>query len=308
MILSITIAAILFQLGATVLALKLIAITKKATAWLLLASAIGLMTVRRIESLIGFLTNGPVSTADFVFETVGLVLSIFMFAGIYAIQPVFAEIMRTRDELRSSNEKLSLLSKEQRLLLEYSQDFIYRHDNKGIITYVSPAVEKITGYTPAEWLAHYSAHYTENEANRNGIQCTDEMLRTGKPGPSYRVEVRHKNGGSVWLEVNKQPYIVDNTVAGVIGVARNISKRVAIEEERENLIAELQDALASIKTLKGMLPICASCKKIRDDKGYWQQIEEYISEHSGAEFSHGICPDCLERLYPGHDLKKNHAS
>jgi YesN/AraC family two-component response regulator len=69
-------------------------------------------------------------------------------------------------------------------------------------------------------------------------------------------------------------------------------------EELEKLIVELQDALAKIKRLSGMLPICSSCKKIRDDKGYWQMIEAYISEHSEAEFTHGICPECMKKLYP----------
>ncbi|MDH3349252.1 MAG: hypothetical protein OEM02_14270 [Desulfobulbaceae bacterium] len=62
--------------------------------------------------------------------------------------------------------------------------------------------------------------------------------------------------------------------------------------------SELKEALSEIKTLSGLIPICASCKKIRDDKGYWKQIEEYISYHSEAEFSHSICPDCTKRLYP----------
>lgn len=69
-------------------------------------------------------------------------------------------------------------------------------------------------------------------------------------------------------------------------------------EEREELIAELRAALAKVKLLSGFLPICASCKKIRDDKGYWQQIEAYIHAHSEAVFSHGICPECLRKLYP----------
>jgi YesN/AraC family two-component response regulator len=73
--------------------------------------------------------------------------------------------------------------------------------------------------------------------------------------------------------------------------------------EREKLIGELQDALAKVKLLSGLLPICASCKKIRDDQGYWKQIEVYIQSHSEAEFTHGICPDCAERIY-GKYLKK----
>ena len=73
------------------------------------------------------------------------------------------------------------------------------------------------------------------------------------------------------------------------------------EQERERLIRELQDALASIKTLRGLLPICASCKKIRDDKGYWNQLEEYVSARSEAAFTHGICTECARRLHPDWD-------
>lgn len=70
------------------------------------------------------------------------------------------------------------------------------------------------------------------------------------------------------------------------------------EEEKSDLIVELQDALAQVKKLSGFIPICASCKKIRDDKGYWNQVEQYISDHSEALFSHSICPDCMRSLYP----------
>lgn len=61
---------------------------------------------------------------------------------------------------------------------------------------------------------------------------------------------------------------------------------------------KLQEALSQVKLLRGFIPICSSCKKIRDDRGYWQQVEKYISEHSEAQFSHGICPDCMRKLYP----------
>lgn len=75
------------------------------------------------------------------------------------------------------------------------------------------------------------------------------------------------------------------------------------EEERERLIRQLQDALANIKTLKGLLPICFSCKQIRDDKGYWNQIDTYIRDHTDAEFTHGICPACVQKLYPDLSLR-----
>ena len=70
------------------------------------------------------------------------------------------------------------------------------------------------------------------------------------------------------------------------------------QDERDRFIHKLEGALAKVKTLSGLLPICSSCKKIRDDKGYWNQIETYIREHSEAQFSHGICPECAKMLYP----------
>ena len=77
-----------------------------------------------------------------------------------------------------------------------------------------------------------------------------------------------------------------------------ISQRKQAEKEREKTIFNLQEALAKVKTLSGLLPICASCKKIRDDTGYWNQIESYIRDHSEAAFSHSICPQCAKELYP----------
>ncbi len=82
-----------------------------------------------------------------------------------------------------------------------------------------------------------------------------------------------------------------------------MQERLEIEREREKLIADLRAALNEVKTLSGLLPICCSCKKIRNDQGYWLQIETYVQEHSTAEFSHGICPECARKLYP--DYYKN---
>ncbi len=85
------------------------------------------------------------------------------------------------------------------------------------------------------------------------------------------------------------------TAAGLISAA---IVRQRIRDERERLFGELQQALCDVKTLGGLLPICSSCKKIRNDRGYWEQIEVYIRQHSAAEFSHGLCPDCVRTLYP----------
>lgn len=86
---------------------------------------------------------------------------------------------------------------------------------------------------------------------------------------------------------------------GIVAIASDISELAAAEKERERIIKELETALDKIRTLRGLLPICAHCKKIRDDQGYWTQIESYVSSHSEAEFSHGICPECVRKHYPG---------
>ncbi len=83
-----------------------------------------------------------------------------------------------------------------------------------------------------------------------------------------------------------------------IFLVRDISERRRTEHEKERLLVDLQAALANVKRLQGLLPICASCKKIRDDRGYWHQVEQYVQDHAEVEFSHDICPECMARLYP----------
>ena len=87
-----------------------------------------------------------------------------------------------------------------------------------------------------------------------------------------------------------------------IALQKEIDERKRIEKEREKLISELQMAMDEVKKLSGFLPICSSCKKIRDDEGYWNQIESYIRDHSEVEFSHGICPECVKKLYPDLEI------
>jgi len=90
--------------------------------------------------------------------------------------------------------------------------------------------------------------------------------------------------------------------AGMGYIRKRIKERENAEGERNRYVKELQQALAKVKSLSVLLPICMHCKKIRDDKGYWNQIEAYIQDHSETEFSHGICQECAEKYYPGMDL------
>jgi len=126
------------------------------------------------------------------------------------------------------------------------------------------------------------------------------------------------------------PLVIDNRTVGIMGLAnkpedfteedvkmasgfgelaaialtnsRNQEERTAAEQQREEVIRELQEALEQVKKLSGMLPICSHCKKIRDDRGYWKRIESYIEEHSEVAFSHSICKGCARKLYPDYKI------
>ena len=97
--------------------------------------------------------------------------------------------------------------------------------------------------------------------------------------------------------------VMANVISGINFT--NKIREFSHKKEKEMLIHDLTEAVENIKILSGFLPICANCKNIRDDKGYWNQIETFIGDHSDAEFSHSICPDCAKKLYPSYDLSKN---
>ncbi|MBE0583952.1 MAG: PAS domain-containing protein [Desulfofustis sp.] len=107
--------------------------------------------------------------------------------------------------------------------------------------------------------------------------------------------------GKQWFEAHISPIAAtEGQPRMVIWIAFNITTLHNTLIDKEKLIVKLQKALGEIKTLRGILPICAHCKKIRDDSGYWNQLETYIKEHSEADLSHGICPDCLKKHYPDY--------
>lgn len=122
---------------------------------------------------------------------------------------------------------------------------------------------------------------------RTGKQEIIETILRRRDGSEFPAEIQ----GSFLLNQEGQPRRLRL-------VCRDISERKALETQREHLVAELRAALASVKTLHGLLPICAWCKKVRDDRGYWDGLEDYVRTHSETTFSHGICPGCAETLYP----------
>jgi len=117
---------------------------------------------------------------------------------------------------------------------------------------------------------------------------------------SRRRETAELTLGGRWIEAVADPFseVAEDRVEAV-HLVHDITERKRSEAERERLIGELRHAMAQVKTLTGLLPICSKCKRIRDDHGYWQRLETYFMEHSQATFTHSLCPECLEYLYPG---------
>lgn len=109
--------------------------------------------------------------------------------------------------------------------------------------------------------------------------------------------VKRRDGSIFYADVSSFPITLSGKTY-LVGAFRDTTLRRRAEAERERLIAELKEALAQVKTLSGLLPICANCKKVRDDKGYWSQIEFYLEDHAAVDISHSICPDCAQKLYP----------
>jgi PAS domain S-box-containing protein len=161
--------------------------------------------------------------------------------------------------------------------------------NRSLEAVTGLTVEQLIGKTiaelyPPEAIALWRAQDRSIAITRQSIQVEDDVL--------HRDGTLHTS-----LGIKFPLYDAKGDVFAIGGIFTDITERKRAEQEREQLIDALQEALANIKTLSGLLPICASCKNIRDDSGYWSQIEAYVQAHSDAVFSHGICPDCARRLY-----------
>ena len=125
------------------------------------------------------------------------------------------------------------------------------------------------------------------------------FVRSGCERAEGEVCERDGDGSPRWAEESLTGVVENGRLLRIWRVRRDVTERKRAAAERERLIAELRKALAEVKTLSGLLPICANCKKIRDDGGYWTQVESYLLQKADVSFTHGICPDCMQQLYPG---------
>lgn len=193
--------------------------------------------------------------------------------------------------LRLSEERLDLALKGTRAGL---WDW---HVQTGKTTFNDRWAE-IVGYTLEE-LAPISIQTWMSLAHPDDLARSNEALQAHFEGRAdyYDCEarMRHKDGHWVWVQDRGRvvEWDGDGRPVRMLGTHLDITARKAHDAERERLITDLESALAEVKTLRGILPICSYCKRVRDDRNYWQAVEAYVSAHSQAQFSHGICPECF---------------
>jgi PAS domain S-box-containing protein len=215
------------------------------------------------------------------------------------------ELEEMRQRIADSETEHQQSEETYRSILNASPDDFTITDMEGKILMVSPAAKKMFGYEPEyeDFKGSQLLSFVVPEDQERAKSNIRLLFQGRYSGPNEYHGVR-KDQSIFDIEVNSAfVHDANGQPAKTVFIIRDITERKKAEEERERLILELRDAMSKIKILSGMLPICASCKKIRDDKGYWNQIESYIKNHSEAEFSHSICPECARILYPEYYKK-----
>jgi PAS domain S-box-containing protein len=209
------------------------------------------------------------------------------------------EVAQTRRARVRAEDTVQFLA----AIVESSEDAIYGQDLNGVIISWNNAAERIFGYTAGEIIGHSVSILYPVDRRDELVDIIERIKQDQRVGLYETVRLR-KDGHFIPVSVTVSPVKdMRGKIVGGSAISRDITLRKNDEEERFKLIEELTESLKQVKTLSGLLPICSSCKRIRDDRGYWQQVETYITNHTNADFTHGICPDCLEKFKSSTEVK-----
>lgn len=213
---------------------------------------------------------------------------------------VIGAIVHVKDitDLTQAEELLKDEIFQRRILVEQSRDGIVVLDRNGKVYEANQQYAHMLGYSMEEvrqlYVWDWDIQFTKEQLLKM-IETVDDT------GDHFETHHRRKDGTLCEVEISTNGTVYRGQKL-VFCICRDITTRKRAEKEREKLIKELQEALAEIKTLRGILPICSFCKKIRNDKGFWEQVDVYIHKHSQADISHGICPECMKEHYPDIDI------
>ena len=209
-------------------------------------------------------------------------------------QSIRVTALRNITEKKQAEQLLKDEVVRWRILVDQSRDGIVVLDQEGKVYEANRRFAAMLGYTVEE-VQRLSVWDWDFQWSKSRLM---EMLRdVDDTGDHFATVHKRKDGTLCEVEISTNGAVYQNRKL-VFCVCRDITERKRSEEERKQLIQELQTALAEVKTLRGIIPICTQCKKIRDDSGYWQRVEQYIQERSDVLFTHGICDECARNLYP----------
>jgi carbamate kinase len=197
-------------------------------------------------------------------------------------------------ERKQSEQQLRDEILRRRILVEQSSDGIVVLDESGRVTEANQQFARMLGYSMEEMV---SLCVWDWDATASKERLREMLATIDVTGDHFETRHRRKDGTQYEVEISTNGAIFGGKKY-VFCVCRDITERKQAEREREALIRELQDALAEIKTLRGLVPICSYCSKIRDDKGLWEDADAYIARHSAAGVTHGICPECMNAHFP----------
>lgn len=193
----------------------------------------------------------------------------------------------------------ALQESEQNLkdFLDKATDMIQSVAPDGSFLFVNSGWKELLGYDDSELsgLIFYDIIHPDK---RDHCKELFNKVLEGKEAHSVETVFVSRDGREITVEGNINVCFKEGLPLCTRGIFRNITERRKAEEEREILISELQLALKKIRTLKELIPVCAWCRNVRDDQGYWDQLENYIKEHAGVRFTHGICPECVKQIDP----------
>ena len=200
------------------------------------------------------------------------------------------QTLNEREDSIVEKEKARLGELEESFF-SVSIDMLCCLDFSGHFKRLNPAWERTLGFTREELMSRPFIEFVHPDDRERTLKQNADV-RSGGKALAFENRYLCKDGSFRWLRWNAAP---DPNSKVIYSVARDITATKKAEAEREQLVGELQAALADVRRLTGMLPICSYCRKIRDDENRWDTIEGYISRHTATMFTHGICPDCLAR-------------
>jgi PAS domain S-box-containing protein len=188
-------------------------------------------------------------------------------------------------------------------IVDSSEDAIYGKDLDSVVASWNPAAERLFGYSAEEIIGHSTLELFPLD-RRDELVDILACVQRGETITLPDTERLHKGGQLIPVSVTVSPIKdAQGQIIGAATIARDIRRQKQGDQERVQLNQRLFAATDQVRTLTGMLPICASCKRIRDDHGYWEQVETYISKHSEVIFSHSLCPECAIEYERQFDLK-----